>query len=87
MARYGGEEFCLLLPDTGIEQARLVAERLIVATAQHPVSADDGSPLAHVTFSLGITALTGPQSTEKLLGAADNALYRAKQAGRNCYAV
>lgn len=87
VARYGGEEFCLLLPDTGLEPARLVAERLVRASAQNPVSADDGSALPPVTFSLGLAALAGELTAEQLLKAADAALYRAKQAGRNRCAV
>lgn len=85
VARYGGEEFCLLLPDTSIGQACLVADRLIVATAKHPVSADP--PLPAVSFSLGLAALSGNQGAGELLKSADAALYRAKQAGRNRYAV
>ena len=87
MARYGGEEFCLLLPDTGIEQAGLVAERLIAATAKQPVHAGNDQALPAVTFSLGLAALSGNQGAEELLKSADAALYRAKQAGRNRYAV
>lgn len=85
VARYGGEEFCLLLPDTSIEQARLVADRLIAATAKHPVSADP--PLPAVSFSLGLATLSQSQGAEELLKSADAALYRAKQAGRNRYAT
>ena len=87
VARYGGEEFCLLLPDTCLDQARIVAERLVLAAGRHPVGADDGVALPPVTFSLGLAALAGEQSAGQLLKAADAALYRAKQAGRNRYAV
>lgn len=85
VARYGGEEFCLLLPDTSIEQARLVADRLIAATAKHPVSLDP--PLPAVSFSLGLAPLSENQGAEEVLKSADAALYRAKQAGRNRYAI
>lgn len=85
VARYGGEEFCLLLPDTSIEQACLVAERLIVAAAKHPVGADP--PLPAVSFSLGLAALSGNQGAEEILKSADAALYRAKQTGRNRYTI
>lgn len=85
VARYGGEEFCLLLPNTDIEQARLVADRLIVATAKQSVSI--APPLPPVSFSLGLAALSQKQGAGELLKSADAALYRAKQAGRNRYAV
>lgn len=85
VARYGGEEFCLLLPDTSIEQARRVADRLIAASAKHPVSIDP--PLPTVSFSLGLAALSENQDATELLKSADAALYRAKQAGRNRYAI
>lgn len=85
VARYGGEEFCLLLPDTSIGQACLVADRLIAATAKQPVSVDP--PLPTVSFSLGLAVLSENQDAAELLKSADAALYRAKQAGRNRYAL
>lgn len=87
VARYGGEEFCILLPDAGLDQARVVAERLVLATTKHPIVADDGTALPPITFSLGLAAHDGEQTAEQLLKIADTALYRAKQEGRNRYAV
>lgn len=77
-ARYGGEELVLILPLTPKDPARLVAEKLRVAV--------EGShfPAGRLTISLGVA--TYPQdgdSAAKLIKAADDALYAAKQAGRN----
>ena len=84
MARYGGEEMVLLLPDTDSEGAREVAERarLAVLSLQIPHAA---AALGSVSVSLGIAAWTpNPKSTPvELMKAADQALYQAKQEGRN----
>jgi diguanylate cyclase (GGDEF)-like protein len=81
-ARFGGEEFVLLMPETGREQAYEVAERLRLEVAQSLVAVD-----AHrisITLSLGIATLAGEQDTlELILQRADQALYSAKQSGRN----
>ena len=83
-ARYGGEEFVLILPDADANAARRVAEGLrqsIEALALHHVR----SPSGRVTISIGVAALAsgGPTDPESLLHAADTALYRAKNEGRN----
>ena len=89
--RFGGEEFALLLPQTSAADARQIAERLRGHIAATPISVTDdpGADPLQVTVSIGVAALgvswdrgTGSQLTDLLAGA-DNALYRAKNAGRN----
>jgi eukaryotic-like serine/threonine-protein kinase len=81
VGRYGGEEFALLMPETG-KSALVLAERLREAVEQVPVQTASG-PLA-VTVSIGVAHLAGPGGDlSELLGRADDALYRAKAAGRN----
>ena len=87
LARYGGEEFCLLLPNTELEEAQAMGARLVRAIADNPVRAGDGLPLPSVTISLGLAALAGDAGAERLIEAADRALYRAKRDGRNRCAV
>lgn len=81
-ARIGGEEFAILLPQTDLDAARVVAERLRQRVASTPIATDQG--LLTLTISLG---LTGFDATiidfDALLCRADAALYRAKQNGRN----
>jgi eukaryotic-like serine/threonine-protein kinase len=81
VGRYGGEEFALLMPETG-KSALVLAERLREAVEQAPVQTASG-PLA-VTVSIGVAHLAGQGGDiSELLGRADDALYRAKAAGRN----
>jgi diguanylate cyclase (GGDEF)-like protein len=81
-ARLGGEEFCLLLPETGVNDARLIAERLRLAIAAEEFQVN-GQPFV-VTVSIGIAACSGEgDSLESLLERSDQALYGAKQTGRN----
>lgn len=78
VARYGGEEFVLLLPNTGENEARKVAERVRKAVANHPWT------LRPVTISLGIATLDHRSSSPSLLvDQADRALYVSKNHGRN----
>jgi diguanylate cyclase (GGDEF)-like protein len=85
-ARYGGEEFAVVLPETGLDTAREVAERIRRAVMDSPVRTRQG-PVA-VTLSAGV-AVTGARTGDlgTLLEAADAALYAAKTAGRNRVAV
>ena len=82
-ARYGGEEMALLLPETGPAGARVIAERLRAAIEQSSHETESGS--LRVTVSLGVATFpsAGLETPEQLLEAADQALYRAKQGGRN----
>ena len=85
LVRYGGEEFLALLPDTGHEGAFSVAMTMkeMVAVAQLQHGSSTVSP--HVTVSIGIATVRPGEDmpVERLIAAADLALYRAKQEGRN----
>ncbi len=81
LARYGGEEFVVLLPNCNGPGARLVAERVRQRVARGGV--DIGGCALPVTASIGVACLRGDDSLESLVGRADEALYRAKRAGRN----
>jgi diguanylate cyclase (GGDEF)-like protein len=83
VGRYGGEEFCVLLPGTGIGEATQIAERLRAIASQTPVNAR--STMVSYTVSTGVVqAPPRPVSLEELVDRADQALYEAKAAGRNC---
>ena len=82
-ARYGGEEFAMLLPQTNIEMAMAVAERIREDMATKPIETDKGN--LTVTISLGVcdTSLSGVTRAADLVRKADEALYAAKKDGRN----
>jgi diguanylate cyclase (GGDEF)-like protein len=82
-ARYGGEEFAVLLPQTDIEGAHQLAERLRRALAARPMATHPGGLVA-VTASFGVAAFPDAPTPAALFAAADEALYRAKRAGKNC---
>jgi diguanylate cyclase (GGDEF)-like protein len=81
-ARYGGEEFMVVLPDTDLEAAVLIAERLLEAVRAASVGSGE-QVLPPITASIGLAAAAEHTSCESLIAAADAALYRAKSAGRN----
>jgi diguanylate cyclase (GGDEF)-like protein len=81
LCRYGGEEFALLLTATNIAVARAVAARLHAAVGATPVATREGE--LSVTASVGLACQRGTTTLERLLDAADQALYEAKRAGRD----
>jgi len=88
LARYGGEEFAYVLPETSQEEAQIVAEKLRKTVEE--VTFDDGRQSYHVTISIGVaTARPGVEDFSKndFIGAADEALYEAKNDGRNRIAL
>jgi diguanylate cyclase (GGDEF)-like protein len=85
--RYGGEEMMVVLPDTNVQVAEAVAGRLCQRMRDAVVFSDMRLPLPHVTSSFGVAALAPHQDDTALIACADAALYRAKEAGRNCVMV
>jgi diguanylate cyclase (GGDEF)-like protein len=79
--RQGGEEFVVLLPGADHDTALTIAERLRSAIAANPMPSRAGG--IEVTASIGFATLRDGDSADRLLGRADAAMYRAKQAGRN----
>ena len=82
LARYGGEEFVVMVPVTDLDAACQVAERLRVLLAQAPWN-DLQPGLQGLTTSVGVTLLETGEPMERALSRADEALYRAKNGGRN----
>ena len=82
-SRYGGEEFCILLPDTNIEEAEFVAQRLRTAVEKTDIDVPDLGVL-NVTISVGVSKFEKTYENPEILHQkADIALYEAKRAGRN----
>ena len=85
VARYGGEEFAVILPNTPITGARKVADKIQQALREAQLEHQASSVSPYVTFSCGISCFVPDyhQSSESLIQAADQALYQAKELGRN----
>jgi two-component system, cell cycle response regulator len=85
LGRYGGEEFMALLPETCIDDAAVFVERVRREVARRPFEIGRDDPL-HMTISAGVATFpyNGIDSVEALVRCADEALYAAKAAGRDC---
>jgi diguanylate cyclase (GGDEF)-like protein len=79
--RYGGEEFLVVLPEVGIHDALMVAERLRATIAAAPTAIPGGE--LHVTVSIGVAERQPDELRDALIARADAALYQAKAAGRD----
>jgi two-component system, cell cycle response regulator len=83
VGRWGGEEFILILPDTQLQDAALVAERIRIHMAQMSMHLENGEKFS-IHISLGVSCSSGGfSSLAGLIDAADQALYKAKESGRN----
>ena len=83
LARYGGEEFVVLLPDTDLIGAKAVGDRLISALTSANIPHEFSDVQPYVTISIGAAEKTPDQTLKTILQTADEALYKAKEAGRN----
>lgn len=82
VGRYGGEEFLILLPDSDIYTAQHIAERLVQTIVDIPMQTERGD--IRITISAGIACVSDDGATlTDLINRADQALYKAKHAGRN----
>jgi two-component system cell cycle response regulator len=82
--RFGGEEFVVVMPDTELEHAHRIAERIRLHVAGSPFRVMGGEELLTVTISIGVAASVGDgDNPVRLLRRADEALYEAKATGRN----
>ncbi|MFQ5587750.1 MAG: diguanylate cyclase [Nitrospiria bacterium] len=83
-SRYGGEEFTVILPNTKIEDARIIAERVCLAVEQKSRRQKKNSPGGNLTVSVGLASFPGDAATaHELIHHADIALYEAKHRGKN----
>jgi len=80
--RYGGEEFTVILPETGGDEAGLVAQRIRVALETERFSPINGKE-AKITISIGVTEYQSKEELSTFIQRADRAMYRSKQKGRN----
>ena len=85
VARIGGEEFALILPNTLIEGAEALAERLLKQFRESSTTLDDEA--VRITVSAGVSALPDceAETQGQLLECADRALYASKKSGRDCW--
>lgn len=84
VARYGGEEFTVILPETGEDEAKVVAERIRDAVAKCKFTSDTNKVIGPITITIGLSTLPQTATNKRdLLRTADFALYQGKSAGKN----
>jgi diguanylate cyclase (GGDEF)-like protein len=83
VARFGGEEFAVLLPETTLKNAKIIAERLRKHVSRADPGELDGKVLPKVTISLGIAGRLPGYTLDMMIAAADVAMYHAKRNGKN----
>jgi len=87
VARFGGEEFAVLLPETTVKNAKIIAERLRKRVSEADTGKLEDKQLPAVTISLGIAGRQSGYSLDMMIAAADVAMYHAKRNGKNCVEI
>jgi diguanylate cyclase (GGDEF)-like protein len=81
--RYGGEEFLIFMHNVDLDQAQIILDRLREKIARYPLHVEGLADPLHITVSFGIAQVMGSEPLRNLTRRADEALYQAKNAGRN----
>jgi two-component system, cell cycle response regulator len=84
VGRYGGEEFLIIVPTTDARGSMRLAERIRKSIEEHPVRTESGEIQMTVSLGVAVSDPAIPLDSQELLQVADDALYRAKDRGRNC---
>ena len=84
VGRFGGEEFIVVLPDMGVQQAVRMAEQIRAAVEEHDFPGAGQQPKGRLTVSIGLSSTETAATFQELFHQLDDALYKAKSAGRNC---
>jgi len=88
VARYGGEEFAIILPETGVTGAKVMAQRLRRGIEHHHISHEDSHIPLTISIGVASTETSGPNTSRTtLVNHCDNALYAAKRNGRNMVVI
>jgi len=83
-ARYGGEEMAIIMPNTQLNKAMEIAEKIRASLAKHPLKLKGSKKsIGKVTISIGVSSFKIHDSIESLIERADKAMYQAKDNGRN----
>jgi diguanylate cyclase len=83
-ARFGGEEFAVLLPNTQLDQTRILAESIRASIEKSKlIRTDTSQPITGITVSIGITSYKFGENTDHFIHRADKAMYKSKNSGRN----
>lgn len=85
VARWGGEEFLMLLPETGVDGAELLAERIRKNVEKQAIHYHDA--VFPITITLGLAVFSSKDKIDEVIKRADNALYDGKAKGRNCVCI
>jgi len=84
VARYGGEEFIVIMPDTGFPHAHHAADRILKTISSKPFKVSTAEGELTKTLSIGLATLQDDDTPETVVKRADERVYKAKQAGKNC---
>ncbi|MGH9826332.1 MAG: diguanylate cyclase, partial [Blastocatellia bacterium] len=87
-ARFAGDEFCIILPETDLAAAAIIAERLRTEVSRTEYYAEDGKSMGSITISIGVSGYSRRQTEPRsIIETADRGLYQAKTRGRDCVVV